>query len=68
MIRTIFDPEVRADLVRRVNCLSPESERHWGKMTAGQMLVHTTGQLRIGLGELEVQPRRLPMCYHRCGS
>lgn len=32
-------------------------------MTAGQMLVHTAGQLRIGLGELEVQPRRLPMRY-----
>lgn len=27
------------------------------------MVVHTAGQLRIGLGELEVQPRRLPMRY-----
>lgn len=54
---------MRADLVRRVNSLSPGSGRQWGSMTVGQMLVHTTGQLRIGLGELKVQPRRLLMRY-----
>lgn len=63
MKRSIFHPQTRAEVTRRVGILSPSQQPQWGQMSAGQMLVHTAGQLRIGLGELVAKPRKLPMRY-----
>ncbi len=36
----IFDPNVAADVVGRINKLTPTTQPKWGKMTVGQMLAH----------------------------
>ncbi len=42
-IKNIFTEEVAQEMVGRINTLTPESERQWGKMNVGQMLVHCNG-------------------------
>ena len=39
-MKNIFDQDTAADLSARIQRLSPDSERLWGKMTVGQMLAH----------------------------
>lgn len=39
-MKNIFDPEVTAEVIDRINQLTPESQPQWGKMTVAQMLAH----------------------------
>lgn len=39
-MKTIFDPAVRAELLRRIDTLSTDSKAAWGKMTVAQMVRH----------------------------
>jgi len=36
----IFTKEVSDEIISRINKLTPESQRQWGKMDVGQMLAH----------------------------
>lgn len=49
-----------AALLARIQQLGPDSSRQWGKMTAGQMVVHCTDQLRVSRGEKAVTSTRIP--------
>jgi len=40
MIKNIFENEVTAELIERINRISPEQRPSWGKMSADQMLAH----------------------------
>lgn len=40
MTRNIFLPATTAELIERINKLTPETQPHWGKMNVGQMLAH----------------------------
>lgn len=39
-MKSIFDEKTYQEVLDRLNALSPESERQWGKMTVSQMLWH----------------------------
>ena len=39
-MKNVFDPPVTAELIHRVEKLSPESPALWGKMSVDQMLAH----------------------------
>lgn len=51
-MKSLFQPDARAELASRLSRLTPHSERRWGRMTAPQMLAHIADQLRMGLGEI----------------
>ena len=36
----IFAKEVSDEVIERINTLTPESQRQWGKMTVSQMFAH----------------------------
>ncbi len=59
--RTILDPDCREKLLHRFRHLRPEAPPRWGRMSASQMLVHLTDQMRHTLGDVSVAPRRGPM-------
>lgn len=37
---TVFDKKVTAELIARINSLSPNTQPEWGKMNVAQMLAH----------------------------
>ncbi|MFT6843369.1 MAG: hypothetical protein ACJASR_002147 [Psychroserpens sp.] len=39
-MKDIFDETVSNEIIERINLLTPNSERKWGKMTVDQMLAH----------------------------
>ena len=39
-MKNVFDPAVTAELIHRIEKLSPESPGLWGKMSVDQMLAH----------------------------
>ncbi|EAZ81847.1 DUF1569 domain-containing protein [Algoriphagus machipongonensis] len=39
-MKNIFDPEIKEELIQRINKLSPETQPLWGKMSVDQMLAH----------------------------
>ena len=48
---TLLHPAARAEILRRIEALTPESERRWGRMTAHQMACHLSDACRASLGE-----------------
>jgi hypothetical protein len=60
MTANFLTPSDNTALVARIQALKPNSLRQWGKMTAGQMVVHCTDQLRVSRGDKAVTSTRIP--------
>lgn len=54
-VKNLFDPAVKQEIVNRINNLTAQSQRQWGKMDAAQMLAHL--QLPIGIALGTHQPK-----------
>jgi len=49
-IRDLFDPTVKQDIIDRINKLTPQTQRQWGKMDVAQMLAHVQMPIHIAFG------------------
>ena len=54
-MKTLFDRTTYEEIVRRVDAIQPGAERHWGKMTAAQMLEHSARALEVASGKKPVK-------------
>jgi len=57
-LKSIYQPEVLAEVIERINALKPDSKALWGKMNAAQMMSHCYATLRVATGK-ENPPRIL---------
>src|SRR5215831_5667276 len=57
-LRNLFDPNVKKDILARINKLTPQSRPQWGKMNVSQMLAHLQMPIGSALG-IYVLPRTL---------
>ena len=60
---SLFDSEVRARVVARLDRLTPSSERRWGRMTAPEMVAHLTDQMGHTLGDVPVEAHGGPLSW-----
>ena len=58
-MKNLWQDETRAECMARARRLTPDSRPLWGKMSVDQMLAHMVDAFRMGLGELEVRPKKL---------
>ena len=49
-IKNLFDPAVKQEIIGRINKLTPQSQRQWGKMDVAQMLAHVQVPMGVALG------------------
>ncbi len=49
-MKNLFEPEYAGELKHRLDSLTPESPRHWGKMNAAQAVAHCAMALDIASG------------------
>ncbi len=49
-IKNLYDPGVKQEIIERINRLTPETPRQWGKMDVAQMLAHLQQPLEVALG------------------
>jgi hypothetical protein len=50
-MKSLFDKESYEEITRRLNSLTPSSEREWGKMDVAQMLAHCKEAFSVPLSE-----------------
>ncbi|MGO3184185.1 MAG: DUF1569 domain-containing protein [Aequorivita sp.] len=48
-MKSLFNPEAFSETINRINQLSEDSQKQWGKMSVAQMLHHCQGPLNIML-------------------
>ena len=58
-MKSIFEPESYKELIDRIDLLSPETQRKWGKMQVAQMLHHCQKPLELALGRNTVKKPNL---------
>ena len=59
-MKSIWQKPARSSLELRLDKLTANTPAKWGKFTAPQMVTHLIEAIRMGLGELPVQPRKTP--------
>ena len=57
---TMFNEADRAGILARLDRLTPQTARLWGSLTPAGMVFHLNAQLQNVLGELKVEPRKVP--------
>ncbi|HEX5654983.1 MAG TPA: DUF1569 domain-containing protein [Chitinophagaceae bacterium] len=57
-VKSLFDKAVYDEMMERINHLSTDSPRQWGKMSAAQMLAHCRQAFKVPLSEKPI-PRML---------
>jgi len=56
-MKTLFDSTVATEMITRIEKISPQSSRQWGKMDVAQMLAHACGALEMSMGI--INPKRI---------
>lgn len=51
VVKNLFDTTVKQEIIGRINKLTPETKRQWGKMDAAQMLAHCQLPLGVATGK-----------------
>ena len=54
-VKDMFDPAVKQAIVDRINKLTPQSQRKWGKMDVAQMLAHVQLPISCAYGTHKVK-------------
>lgn len=62
-MKTLFEDRLRSIMLARINSITADSKPRWGKMNAETMLAHLVHSMRMGLGELDVKPKKLPVRF-----
>lgn len=53
---SIFNPEMTAKQLDRLNTITPESKALWGKMNSAQMLAHLNVSYDAAYGKIDAKP------------
>ena len=61
MPKSLWEARARAELLERLEQLSPEAKPRWGRMNAPQMLAHLINWMEMADGRLPTVDKRLPM-------
>jgi hypothetical protein len=54
-IKNLFAPAVKQEIIDRINKLSLQSQRQWGKMDVAQMLAHLQVPIAVAFGSTTVK-------------
>jgi len=57
-MNSLFDPQTSQEIIQRINNLTVDSPRQWGKMDVAQMLAHCAFSMETAIGE-QNPPRTL---------
>ena len=60
-MKTLAREDSKAEILRRLRTVRPESTRRWGKMTAHQMVCHLTDSFRMAMGQRSVSVASSPL-------
>jgi len=50
-MKNLFDKDTYAEITNRINSLTPDAQRQWGKMNVAQMLAHCKEAFKVPLSD-----------------
>lgn len=50
-MKNLFDKDTYTEITNRINALTPDNQRQWGKMNAAQMLAHCKEAFKVPLSD-----------------
>ncbi len=50
-MKNLFDKDIYSEILRRIDLLTPQSQRQWGKMNVAQMLAHCKEAFKVPLSD-----------------
>jgi hypothetical protein len=50
-MKNLFDKDTHTEIINRLNALTPQTQRQWGKMTVAQMLAHCKEAFKVPLSD-----------------
>ena len=56
-MKSLFDPEAKDEIFKRLESLSADAKAEWGKMNSSQMLAHCGKGLEMATGK--IKPKRI---------
>ena len=63
MPKSLASPQIRNEMLDRLDRLSPDAKPRWGKMSPTQMLAHLADWMAMAEGSLAVAPIRMIVRY-----
>ncbi|HWE41142.1 MAG TPA: DUF1569 domain-containing protein [Gemmatimonadaceae bacterium] len=60
-MKSLWQEKTRSELMARARRLTPAHQARWGKFTVDRMLAHMVDAFRMGMGEIEVRQRKIPI-------
>jgi hypothetical protein len=56
-MKTLANSVDKAEILRRLDAIGPESQRRWGRMSIGEMICHLSDALQAAMGERKTASR-----------
>jgi hypothetical protein len=53
-MKNLFDKDAYTEITNRINALTPEAQRQWGKMDVAQMLAHCKEAFKVPLSDKKI--------------
>jgi len=53
-MKSLFDTNTYNEIIQRLNNLTPQSQRKWGKMEIAQMMAHSSEAFKVPLSKKEI--------------
>jgi hypothetical protein len=50
-MKNLFDKDTYKEIINRINALTPQVQRQWGKMSVAQMLAHSKEAFKVPLSD-----------------
>ena len=60
-MKTLASISEKTEILRRLESISPASQRRWGKMSAHRMICHLSDGFRLYMGDRPVKPIPVPI-------
>ena len=55
-MKQLNDAQCKREILARLSCVRPETQRQWGRMSAPQMIAHLCDSFRAVMGEKPMSP------------
>ena len=56
-MKSLFEPATKAEVLKRIETMTPQAQRQWGKMDQAQVLAHCCAGLEMAMGI--INPKRV---------
>ncbi len=62
-MKNLWESDARQEISQRLDRLKPDTAAVWGRMNTRQMMAHVVDALRMAIGDLKAEEKKLPIRF-----